>query len=403
MIDLIKNYSITSRRIKGSAIRELLKLTNRPDIISFAGGLPSPESFPSEVMQDIATQILKDEPHIALQYAETEGHRPLREQIVELMKKDNIHVDVDNIMITTSSQQALDLIGRVFIDPTDPLLVELPTYLGGIQAFTSYGAKFVGVDSDEDGMKMEDLSRKLAKLQLTEEHYKFIYTVPDFQNPSGVTWSLEKRKKLIELSHKYNVLVIDDSPYRELRFEGERPPALHAIDSEGHVITCRSFSKIFAPGLRLGWIVADKNIISKLSVAKQSVDLCASSFNQMIATEFLKRGLLDAHVNKIIGLYRVKRDAMLEALETYMPKVEGMSWIKPQGGLFMWLKMPHYIDADEMFHEAVEKKVAYVIGSAFHCNGGGHNTMRLNFSFPTVEQIDEGIKRLAETIKGRLK
>ncbi|HLE09987.1 MAG: aminotransferase [Bdellovibrionales bacterium RIFOXYD12_FULL_39_22] len=402
MIDLIKNYSITSRRVKGSAIRELLKLTNKPDMISFAGGLPSPESFPTESIAEIAAKVLKDKAHIALQYTETEGLIELREQVAILMKKDGIHVGAENILITASSQQALDLVGRVFIDPTDPLLVELPTYLGGLQAFTAYGARFIGVASDNQGMIMEDLESKLRKLQLSEEHYKFIYTVPDFQNPSGVTWTNERRQKAVELSNRYNVLLIDDSPYRELRFEGKRPDALHAIDKEGNVITCRTFSKIFAPGLRLGWIVGHKNIIAKLSVAKQSVDLCTSGFNQLIAAEFLKQNLLDNHVKKIIDIYRVKRDAMDRALEKYMPKGEGISWMKPEGGLFLFLKLPELLDADDMFHEAIEKKVAYVIGSVFHCDGKGQNTMRLNFSYPTLEQIDIGISRLADTIKERI-
>ncbi|MFH2202586.1 MAG: PLP-dependent aminotransferase family protein [Elusimicrobiota bacterium] len=402
MIDFVKNYSITSRRIKGSAIRELLKLTQNPEIISFAGGLPSPDSFPVEAIADISQQVLKENPKAALQYSPTEGIQELREEIVKLMRRKNFNVSVENVMVTASSQQALDLVGRVFIDPTDPILVELPTYIGGLQAFSAYGARFVGVNSDDYGMIVSDLHRKLKVLRDSDEHYKFAYIVPDFQNPSGVTWTTERRQELLRLAKGYSLIVVDDSPYRELRFEGEKPPALHNLDDSHSVITLRTFSKIFAPGLRLGWIVAPEEVIGKLSIAKQSMDLCTSSFSQYIAAEFLRRDLLDSHIDKIKDLYRVKRDAMHAALEKYMPVEAGVRWVKPQGGLFLWVTLPVEVDTDEMFPEAVERKVAYVIGSAFHCDGTGQNTMRLNFSYPTVEQIDEGIKRLADCIKNRL-
>jgi len=403
MIDLVKNFSITSRRQKGSAIRELLKLTANPEIISFAGGLPSSKSFPKEDIAEISSKVLKDKADAALQYSPTEGVMELREEIVKLMAADGYQVDVKNVIVTASSQQALDLVGRVFIDPTDPILVELPTYIGGLQAFSAYGARFVGVNSDDHGMIVEDLHRKLKVLRDSEEHYKFAYIVPDFQNPSGVTWTTDRRKELIRLSQKYKMLVIDDSPYRELRFEGERPPTLHSLDETGSVITLRTFSKIFAPGFRLGWVVAHEDIVSKISLMKQSVDLCTSSFNQLIAAEYLRQGLLPAHIEKVKKLYRVKRDAMVKALEAYMPKDAGIRWVVPEGGLFMWVTLPAPMDADAMFPEAVKQKVAYVIGSAFHCDGTGQNTMRLNFSYPTLEQIEEGIKRLAQVVEARLK
>ena len=403
MIDLIKNCSITSRRIKGSVIRELLKLTNKADMISFAGGLPSPQSFADKEIARIASKVLQERPAVALQYGPTEGLEELRIELAKLMALDGFEgITSENILITASSQQGLDLVGRVFIDQTDPILVELPTYLGGLQAFSAYGANFVGVKSDENGVLINDLHKKLQLLKDSEEHYKFIYTVPDFQNPSGITWSTERRQQLIDIANEYNLLVVDDSPYRELRFEGTKPPALHVLDNQNNVITLRSFSKIFAPGLRLGWIVAHPDIIKKLAVAKQSVDLCSNSLGQLIAAEFLKEGLLENHVKKIIDIYREKRDAMIEALEKYMPKNAGIKWVKPEGGLFMWLQLPKQISADEMFYDAVERKVAYVIGSAFHCDGTGQNTMRLNFSFPTIKEIDQGIKRIAEVISNRL-
>ncbi len=400
MFDLMKNTSITSRRIKGSIIRELLKLTNKPDIISLAGGLPSPDSFPSQDIQEIACKVLKERPEVALQYGSTEGFPELKREIIKLMEEDGFHgVTEDHVLITSSSQQGLDLVGRLFIDPTDPVMVELPTYVGALQAFSAYGAHFIGVKSDNDGIVINDLKKQLTALRHSEEHYKFIYCVPDFQNPSGLTWSEERRRELVQIAREYGLIVIDDSPYRELRFEGKKPVALGALDME-NVITLRSFSKIFAPGLRLGWIVAHPEIIKKLAVCKQSTDLCANSLGQLIAAEYMKSGKLQGHIQKICGIYKVKRDVMLEALEKYMPA--GVKWTRPEGGLFLWVELPKHINADEMFKDAVEQKVAYVIGSAFHCNNTGQNTMRLNFSFPTPEKLEEGIRRLAETIKARM-
>lgn len=400
MFDLMKNTSITSRRIKGSVIRELLKLTNKPDIISLAGGLPSPDSFPSDDIQEIACKILKERPEVALQYGSTEGFSELKQEIIKLMEQDGFHgLTEDHVLVTSSSQQGLDLVGRLFVDPTDPVLVELPTYIGALQAFSAYGAHFIGVKSDTNGIIIDDLMKQLTALRHSEEHYKFIYCVPDFQNPSGLTWSAERRRELVQIARDYGLIVIDDSPYRELRFEGEKPPALGALDMD-NVITLRSFSKIFAPGLRLGWIIAHPSIIKKLAVCKQSTDLCANSLGQLIAAEYMKTGKLPGHIKKICATYKAKRDVMLAALEKYMPP--GVKWTRPEGGLFLWVELPKHINADEMFQEAVEKKVAYVIGSAFHCNNSGQNTMRLNFSFPTPEKLEEGIKRLAETIKSKL-
>ncbi len=400
MFDLSKNTSITSRRIKGSVIRELLKLTNNPEIISLAGGLPSPDSFPSEDIAACAQKVLSERPEVALQYSTTEGFPELKREILKLMEKDGFTgLTEDHILVTSSSQQGLDLVGRLFVDPTDPVLVELPTYLGALQAFSAYGAHFIGVKSDDNGIDFDDLKMQLTALRHTDEHYKFIYCVPDFQNPSGVTWNKERREELVQIANEYGLIVIDDSPYRELRFEGEKPPALGSLDID-NVITLRSFSKIFAPGLRLGWIVANPKVIKQLAKCKQSTDLCANSLGQLIAAEYLKTGKLEGHVQKICNIYKAKRDVMLNALEKYMP--EGVTWTRPEGGLFLWVRLPEHISADDMFTEAIDKKVAYVIGSAFHCNNTGQNTMRLNFSFPTHEQLDEGIKRLAETIKSKM-
>jgi len=402
MIDLVKNLATVNRRTKASVIRELLKITNKPEIISFAGGLPSPQTFPCEAMAEMASRIIKTNSKTALQYGPTDGLPELKAQIVKLLREEEgINTSPNNILVTTASQQALDIVGRTFIDPSDPVLVELPSYIGGLQVFNSYGAKLMGIRADDHGMLVDDLEAKLAKLRQEEEHYKFVYIVPDFQNPSGVTLTQERRQELIKLSERYNVLLIEDSPYRQVRFEGEAPEMLYKLDTTHNVISLFTFSKTLAPGLRLGFILADERIIQKMGILKQSLDLCTSSLNQMLAAEFLKSGHSREHINRVKALYKARKDAMLQALERYMP--EGVTWTRPEGGLFLWVRLPAHMDADELFYEAIKENVAYVIGSAFHCDGGGQNTMRLNFSYPTEEQIDEGIKRLAKVIKANLR
>lgn len=400
MIDLVKNYSVIARRMKRNVIRELLKLTSQPDIISFAGGLPDPTAFPIEEFKDISREVLDREGASALQYGETEGDPRLRQAIAELMSREGAKVTKDNILVTVASQQGLDLLGRVFIDPSDPVLVELPSYIGGLQAFAAYGAHMHGVPIDEDGLRVDLLEETLEQLRLEEEHYKLIYVVPDFQNPGGVTLSAPRRRKLMDLAEQYQVLVLEDSPYRQIRFEGEDPPCLFSLDESNNVITLGTFSKILVPGVRVGWVMGHPDIIHKLVTAKQSLDLCTPQFCQAIIYEFMRRGLLDAHIEQLKVLYRKKRDAMHTALSEHMP--EGVHWTKPQGGLFLFVHLPEHINAEEMFFEAVEQKVAYVIGSAFYCNGRGQNTLRLNFSYPSEEKIYEGIRRLGEVVKKRM-
>ncbi len=400
MIDLVKNYGIHARRIKKSVIRELLKLTNKPEMISFAGGLPDPTLFPKEDIKDICAKIIDEFGNSAFQYSTTEGEPQLKRELIKLAEKDGLTINEDNILITVSSQQGLDLIGKVFIDPSDPVIVELPSYVGGLQVFQGYGAHMHGIPTDHDGILVDVLEETLEQLKGTEEHYKFIYLVPDFQNPAGVTLSLERRKKVIELSKKYDVLIIEDTPYRELRFEGQSPPSLMSLDDTNNVVMLHTFSKIFVPGFRLGWVIAHTDIIRKLAFAKQSVDLCTPAFTQLITYEYCRRGLLEKHIEQVKSVYHKKRDVMLRALEEYMPKE--VRWTRPQGGLFLWIMLPEHINCDKLFYEAVEQNVAFVIGSAFHCDGRGQNTMRLNFSYPTHEEIYEGIKRLAKVIKAKL-
>lgn len=398
--DLTAFYSKNALNMKRSEIRELLKITRQPDIISFAGGLPAPDTFPVAELQDICSQVLREKGAMALQYGTTEGEAPLREAIAQWMNREKAAIKPDNILVTAGSQQGLDMVAKVFIDPGDIIIVELPSYIGGLQAFTAYRAKMIGVPQDNDGMRMDKLEKVLEKLARKKKKPKFIYVVPDFQNPSGVTMSLERRKRLLELAYKYEVPIVEDSPYRDLRFAGEPVPAIYALDTQEQVIALGTFSKIFCPGLRLAWIMAPAQWLDKMIIAKQGMDLCCPTFNQLVAAEYIGRGFLPKQIEQIRELYGRKREAMLKALKKHMPK--GVKWTKPEGGLFLWVRLPKNLSANELFPKAVEEKVAYVIGSAFHCDGKGQNSMRLNFSYPSEEQIEEGVKRLAAMIKKNL-
>ncbi len=395
--DLSCFYSRNAKNMKRSEIRELLKITRRPDMISFAGGLPASETFPVKELEDISCQLLREKGATALQYGPTEGEPPLREELAKWLSHEKPSIKAANIFITTGSQQGLDIVSKVFLDPNDVVVLELPSYIGGLQTFTSYRAKMIGIPQDSQGMRTDLLEKLLARLAKRNKKPKFIYVVPDFQNPSGVTMSLERRKDLLRLAYEYEVPVVEDSPYRDLRFAGHAVPAIYGLDTENQVIVLGTFSKLLCPGLRLAWIIAPTEWTDKMIVAKQSMDLCSPSYTQLIAAEFLKRGLLKGQIERIRELYSRKREAMLAALEKYMPK--GVKWTKPEGGLFLWIQLPKRMSATNLFPKAVENKVAYVIGSAFHCNGRGHNTMRLNFSYPSEQQIDEGIMRLAKMIK----
>jgi 2-aminoadipate transaminase len=395
--DLHSAFSVSAQNMKRSVIREVLKLTQIPDIISFAGGLPAPESFPIEDIKRITAEVLDKEGSAALQYGATEGEVGLRKILVERYRKQGLSLEMDNLVMLTSSQQGLSLLGKIFLDPEDVVLCGLPSYLGGISAFVTYGAKLKGIPFDEKGMRSDLLEEKLIELKNKGIKPKFIYLVPDFQNPAGITMPEKRRKEILDLAYKYDVLIIEDSPYRELRYDGKEQKMLYEMDKSGHVITLGTFSKTFVPGFRLGWVVADAKIIDKFVMSKQSADLCASPFLQKITLRYIEEGLYDENIKKTISNYRVKRDIMLKAFEDYMP--EGVTWTKPEGGLFLFLNLPKHMDASDVFTKAIEKKVAFVIGSVFHCDGSGKNTIRMNFSHASREMNLEGVKRLAEVIK----
>lgn len=390
-------YAKRVENIKASEIRELLKLTQRPGIISFAGGLPAPELFPIEELIAVSKEVLEIQGYQALQYGPTEGYLPLREDITKRMKKVHVEVDPDNILITSGSQQGLDFVGRIFIDDGDVILCESPTYLGAIDAFDFYGPEFVEIETDTDGMDMEDLEAALKK----HKNVKFIYVIPDFQNPSGRTWSIERRKSLLELANKYDVMVVEDSPYGELVFEGEITPSVMHYDTEGRVIFLGTFSKLFCPGMRLGWVAASAEILERFIFVKQISDLQVSGVNQMNMSKYIENYDLDEHIETIKRVYKSRRDVMMNAIDEYFPDEVGYNY--PNGGLFTWLIFPEYINARELAVKALEQNVAFVPGGSFYPNGGHENTARLNFSNMDEERIIEGIKRLGNVIKAELK
>lgn len=401
----VHRFAQRTQRMSSSAIRELLKFTELPDVISFAGGLPAPDVFPIAEVAAACERVLHDNGAQALQYGTTEGYQPLREMIVEYTQRFGVAICPENVLITSGSQQALDLLGKIFINRGDRVLVESPTYLGALQAWNAYGAEYVAVPADENGMVTSALEEALRTGP------KFIYVLPNFQNPTGVTLSLERRNQLIELADRYGVPIIEDDPYGQLRFEGEHLPSVVNLDDRihsntnstysGNVIYLSTFSKTLAPGLRLAWVIAPPEVIHKLVQAKQGADLHTATFNQMIAYEVSRGGFLDQHVKHICEVYAHRRDVMLEVLEETMPA--GVKWTHPQGGLFLWATLPPQIDTAQMLAAAVEKKVAYVPGGSFHPCGGGTNTMRLNFSFAQPEMIQEGILRLSQVIRETLK
>ncbi len=390
-------YSANANNMKKSEIREILKLTGKPGLISFAGGLPAPDMFPVQEIEEISGYVLEKEGKKILQYGTTEGCQPLREELLKLMEKEGIHLTLDQLFIITSSQQGLDLVAKIFIDPGDIVLCEKPTYVGAIQAFHSYRACMHGIEMDDDGIKTDALEEEIKRLAGQSKHPKYIYIIPDFQNPSGITLTLPRRKALIALAEKYDLLIIEDSPYRQLRFEGESEPPLISLNSD-RVLSIYTFSKILLPGFRLGWMAGPTELIQKAIVAKQAVDLCAPPYTQAIIAEFMKRGLLEKQIDKIIAAYKAKRNYMLNCLDKYLSHIPGIKWTEPKGGLFLWITLPEGLDATAMFMKAVEKNVAYVMGCAFDPEGTDRSTMRLNFSFATMDEIDQGIQRLANVI-----
>ncbi|NLA16149.1 MAG: PLP-dependent aminotransferase family protein [Bacteroidales bacterium] len=383
--------SDNAKGMKRSAIRDLLKMATRPEIISFGGGFPDITAFPVDELREVVIEVLDENALQALQYGETLGVKKLRDILAQRYRDQGIDVTYENFIITTSSQQAIDMVTQLFINPGDTLVCGLPSYLGALQAFQAHRAKPVGIPKDEE------LRTVVNALVAAGRKPKFIYAIPDFQNPSGVTMDVEQRLNVIEVAKEFDLLILEDSPYREIRFSGEEMPQIYSLDKEGRTMLLGTFSKTFVPGFRLGWVMAPVKIIEKLEVIKQSTDLCAPVFNQFIAARYIEKGYYDKNIERIKINYRNKRDNMIAAFEKYMP--EGVTWTNPEGGLFLFVTLPEGYDATELFRIAVQEDVAFVVGEAFHCDGSGKNTLRINFSFMEESRAEEGVRRLAGAIK----
>ena len=390
-------------------IRELLRVTQQSEVISFAGGLPAGDLFPTERVQEACRSVLENAAALALQYGETEGYRPLREMIARHIVRYGIKASAENILITTGSQQALDLIGKLLINPGDRVLVEAPTYLGALQAFSMYGPEFLSVPTDEDGLRINLLEGPLRSGP------KFLYVLPNFQNPGGTTLSGYRRRALVQLAERFRVPIVEDDPYGQLRYEGEHLSPLVVLDRVtlpreedfklGNVIYLSTFSKTLSPGLRLGWVVAPPDVIAKLAQMKQGADLHTSTFTQMLAYEVAREGFLDEHVKKLRVAYRQRRDVMLDALASEMPP--GVTWTRPKGGLFLWVTLPEGMEASELFREALDRKVAFVPGECFFApdwpGSEAKRHLRLNFSNAKPERIREGVRRLSLAVKAQIR
>lgn len=396
--DLPEILSTNIKGMKRSAIRELLKFLGQPGLISFSGGFPSPLSFPIEELKGIMAEVMDKEAAMALQYGATEGDILLRTLLVNRYKASGVDMSVDNMIITTASQQALDLIAKMFIDRGDNVIVGLPSYLGGLSAFNSYGANMIGIPMDEEGEDPVYMEARIKECVAAGKKPKFIYLIPDFQNPAGVTMSERRRAEILQLAYKYDILIIEDSPYRELRYEGTTQKTIYELDGTGHVILLGTFSKIFCPGFRIGWVAGHPDVLDKIVVGKQATDLCTPPFTQRIAARYIEKGYLDPKIAQISQMYSEKQKVMLDSLQKYMP--EEVSWTHPEGGLFLQVTGPEKLDTNAILLDCIkEANVAYVAGNSFYCDGKGYNTMRLNFSYESIENNVEGCKRLGAFLK----
>lgn len=386
-----------AQTLKASDIAALLKLTEKPEVISFAGGLPAPELFPIEEMKSVDTAIYETEGSKAVQYGLTEGYGEFRKQLQKRMK-DKFFVDcsTEDIVVTTGSQQALFILSQLLLDEGQTVLMESPSYMGAIMAFNPRLPKYTEVPTDEAGMIPEELDKILA----ADDSIRVIYVIPEFQNPTGITWSLERRKAFIEVINKYDVTVLEDNPYGEIRYDIERIPSLKSLDTQGKVVYMGSFSKIFLPGLRLGWIVANPQIIDKFVKFKQAVDLGTSTFGQRQAAYYCNMYDMEAHIRKITDLYRKRRDIMCASMAKYFP--DSVTFTYPKGGLFTWVTLPEHVDATALMPKCLARNVAYVPGGIFYPNGGRRNHFRLNYSNMPEERIVEGVKRLGEVLHAAL-
>jgi len=398
-----KKMSKMAKRMKSSIIRELLKYSVQPGMISFGGGVPDPETFPRHELAKIASDIIEDEYKVTLQYSTTEGDPLLRREYLKLLdhKYGISGLNEDNIAVTSGSQQALDLIARIFLDEESICAVSSPIYLGAASAFSLRSPNFVNVPLEDDGMDIDFLEKQLRDLDSKKlmDKFKFTYVVSNFHNPAGVTLSLEKRKRLLELAWKYDFYIIEDDPYGALRYEGEHIPNIFKLGDVEHVILLNTFSKVLSPGLRIGTVIGNKYIIRKIVMAKQASDLCSPALTQRLVARYLQKYDVFERLSQTLKLYKSKRDTMMKAFEEYLTEIKDVKWVRPQGGLFSWVKLPEDVDTMDMLKLAKDNKILYIPGEAFHVDGEGKNYMRVSFCLPTNEQIIEGTRRLVKVIK----
>ncbi|MBQ7868612.1 MAG: PLP-dependent aminotransferase family protein [Clostridia bacterium] len=386
---MVEGLTFASRfdKVTGSAIREIFKYLAKPGMISFAGGNPSLAALPDEICAELAHDVLKADGKRILQYGATEGYPPFVESLRDyLTQQYDFDWELNGLLPTTGSTSCMDLVCKALLNPGDAVLVESPTFLGNMQTLNLYQAKLIPVESDEGGVMLDKLEEAIQ-----QHHPKLFYVIPSFQNPSGRTLAADRRKPIAELAAKYGFLVMEDDPYRDLRYTGEHLPTIKSYDKTGHVAYMGSFSKIISPGMRVGYLVAEKDILRKCTIGKQGTDLHTPNLNQAIVDQFLRRGLLAPHIESIIPAYKEKMELMLKELDSFPA---GTKYTVPEGGLFIWVEMPETFNATEVFQEAVENNVAYVPGTHFYPYGGHHNTFRLNFSNSTPEQIKEGMEKL---------
>jgi len=394
-------YSANAQVMTPSPIRRLAKLTQKPGIIALAGGHPSVETFPMEIIGQLLLEISTRGSAASLQYGLTRGNGHLVDWLADFMKSRGVTASPDQLLLTSGSQQALRLLAEVLLSPGDVALVELPSYTGGIAAFRNSSAMLVGVPQVDDGIVVEELEKTVASLTAQGRHVKLLYTIPTFQNPSGVTMTEAKRRAVLAVAQKHDFLVIEDDPYYELFFgEGPGAPTMKSLDTEGRVIYLSSFSKILTPGLRTAWVCADAELLKKIEIAKEAADICSSTLDQEIVLGYCRGGHLARHVPTIRSFYYERRNVLMSALQESMP--EGTSWTKPAGGFFAWVRLPETIDSEEMLPAAIDRGLAYVIGRPFHVNDAGRNTLRLTFSKEGPENLRKGVRILADLVRERL-
>jgi 2-aminoadipate transaminase len=389
-------FAARTRTMTSSAMRDLMAVTARPEVISLAGGLPDTGTFPPETFAAVTQRIASESCAKALQYGPTEGLEETKACIAQVMEAEGMRTDPEHMLVTTGGQQVIDLVTKTLIDPGDVVIAEGPTYPGAVPVFSSYQAEVVQIDMDADGMRVDGLEQTLERLERAGRRPKFIYTVPSFQNPAGVSMSLPRRKRLVEIAHERELLVLEDSPYGLLRYEGEPLPPLYSLDGGVYVLYLGTFSKILSPGIRLGWVVAPRPVLEKINLGKQAADLCTSTLSQLMVQAYFANGRWRDYVESLTDIYRARRDTMLDALADHFPPQA--EWTRPGGGLFIWATLPDFIDTTDLLARALRENVAFVPGEAAYLDGRGRSSMRLNFSGSDQESIREGIRRIGEVV-----